>query len=225
MDANAIKRAIVALRAICGATHAMIVAMVREVFSLGIAEDTVREVLQEAYQRAFNYRESVDLSGISRIGLDEMYRWDRCELTGVDTDSLLIFLVEKQPGCGAAQWQRVLERLRDQQGLCPEHAGFDGSSAIAKAVGEVNPTARGAHDINHLRRALEKVRAQVERRPIGPSRSSTGYGSAAAKHLRSQRLGGSWSGRSRPPRSVSERPSTAPTPSGKLWSVPMVRST
>ncbi|MBI2571692.1 MAG: hypothetical protein HYV63_32175 [Candidatus Schekmanbacteria bacterium] len=57
----------------------------------------------------------------------------------------------------------VLERLRDQQGLLPEQAGFDGSSAIATAAGEVYPTARGARDINDLRRALEKVRAQVER--------------------------------------------------------------
>ena len=84
LDANALKRAIVALRAITGATHSMIVAILSEVFALRISEEAVREVIQEGYQRAFDYRRQVDLRGVERACLDEMYRWGRCELTGVD---------------------------------------------------------------------------------------------------------------------------------------------
>ncbi|MBI2571698.1 MAG: hypothetical protein HYV63_32205 [Candidatus Schekmanbacteria bacterium] len=72
VDCGALKRAIVALRAITGATHAMIVAFLIEVFALRISEETLRQVIREAYQRAFDYRQSVDLRQVERACLDEM---------------------------------------------------------------------------------------------------------------------------------------------------------
>ncbi|MBI2565448.1 MAG: hypothetical protein HYV63_00265 [Candidatus Schekmanbacteria bacterium] len=162
VDCGALKRAIVALRAITGATHAMIVAFLIEVFALRISEETVRQVIREAYQRAFDYRQSVDLRQVERACLDEMYRWGRCELTGVDAASLFIFLAEKQPRCDTRQWAEVLARLDQRQGLDPGQVCSDGASAIAKAVGEVWPEARHSHDINHARRALDKVRHQAD---------------------------------------------------------------
>ena len=140
----------------------MIVAILSEVFALRISEEAVREVIQEGYQRAFDYRRQVDLRGVERACLDEMYRWGRCELTGVDADSLFIFLAEKQPHCTAEQWQAVQSRLRDEQGLNPAQVVTDGASAIAKAAAVVWPAARLSHDINHVRRVLDQLVHQIE---------------------------------------------------------------
>ena len=110
VDANAIKRLIVLLRAVCGATFAMIAQVLKEAFLLQISEETIRQATQESYQRASHYRNSVDLSGVKRATFDEMYRWGRCIVTGVDADSLYIFLCEKQRGPSKEVWQKVMLR-------------------------------------------------------------------------------------------------------------------
>jgi hypothetical protein len=161
IDANAIKRAIVHLRASCGATYAMIVEMVAEVYGLRLSEALVREVVWQSYQRSFDYLSSVPLEHVERAAFDEMTRWGRWELTGVDCDSLYIFLSEKQPGRDSRQWEAVMKRLREQ-GLQPQQVATDGMSALEKALRAVWPQARVVHDIDHPRRALEKVRAQFE---------------------------------------------------------------
>lgn len=162
VDPNLIKRAIVTLRAACGATFSVIALALYEAFGLRLSHGEIWAVLAEAHQRAFDYLQTVSLQMIDRAAFDEMYRWDRCELVGVDCVSLFIFLSEKQPGCSAFQWVRVMERLQKVQGLNPSQIAVDGLSALKSAASSVWWQARIIHDINHLRRALDKVRAQFE---------------------------------------------------------------
>ena len=74
-DKNAIKRLIVSLRAICGATFSMIHKIVLEAFGLNICETMIREVCQQANQLAFQYQQSVSLEKVEQIAVDEMFRW------------------------------------------------------------------------------------------------------------------------------------------------------
>ena len=164
VDKNAIKRLIVSLRAICGATFSMIHKIVLEAFGLYIGETTIREVCQQAYQSAFQYQRSVSLEKIEQIAVDEMFRWKRCLLTGVDCDSLFIFLSEKQSGRGYLQWKVVLERLQTQRGLNPQQVAADGWSPLHKSCQHVWSKARIVHDINHVRRMIDKVLFQFENR-------------------------------------------------------------
>ena len=83
-------------------------------------------------------------------------------LTGVDCDSLFIFLSEKQPGRGYQQWKPVLERLQTQRGLNPQQVAADGWSPLHKSCQAVWGEARVVHDINHLRRMIDMVLFQFE---------------------------------------------------------------
>ena len=162
VDASLIKRGIVLLRASCGASFASIAVVLFELLGLRISHGKIWSVVQESYQRAFKYMQSVSLKHVVRAAFDEMYRWDRCELVGVDCDSHFIFLAEKQPSCSALQWAIVMERLQTKQGLNPAQIGIDGLSSLELAAKTIWEKARLAHDINHPRRALDKVQAQFE---------------------------------------------------------------
>jgi hypothetical protein len=164
VDANAIKRAVVTLRAVLGAPLSAIVVVLQELFGLRLSEASVRAVVQEGYQRAFEYQKGVRLDGAERVAFDEMYRWSRCILTGVDCESLFIFLGEKQPGCGKEEWTAVMGRLREQHGLEPQQVAIDGLSALANGMEATWPEARLVHDIAHAGMMLKKVRAQFEQR-------------------------------------------------------------
>lgn len=163
VDSNLLKRSIALLRATCGATFSAIAAVLLEMFGLRLSHGEICEVVQESYQKAFEYQEKVSLHTVKRAAFDEMYRWRRCELVGVDCDSHFIFLSEKQPGCSAPQWERVMERLK-ARGLNPEQVAQDGCSSIKKAQQKVWSKARVAHDINHPRRAIDEVRKQFEQK-------------------------------------------------------------
>ena len=163
VDANTIKRLIVSLRVICGATFSMIAQILPEALGIRISESTIRNVCIQAYQLAFEYQQSISLTNISRIALDEMFRWKRCLLTGVDCDSLFIFLNEKQRGRGYLQWKPVLNRLQEERDLNPQQIAMDGWGPLQKSSEETWKDARIVHDINHLRRIIDAVRIQFEK--------------------------------------------------------------
>lgn len=164
VDGNAVKRLSALLRACCGATLSSICLVLLEAFGLHLSEETARQITQESYQRSFEYKEKMNLKEVTQAAFDEMYRWGRCLLTGVAIGSLYIFLSEKQPGAGHRPWTGVFSRLQKRQELNPEQIAFDGNSSIEGSAEKVWPQARLVHDINHLRRAIEKVRIQMENR-------------------------------------------------------------
>ena len=164
VDANAVKRLVVTLRAVLGASLSAIVLVLVEAFGLRMSEGSVREIVAQGYQRGFDYQQGVRLEPVVRVAFDEMYRWRRCILTGVDCDSLFILLGEKQSGCSKDTWSAVMERLREQQGLEPEQVAIDGLSALAGAAGDTWPGARLVHDIAHANIVMRKVRGQFEQR-------------------------------------------------------------
>lgn len=164
VDANAVKRLIVALRGACGAPIAVIALLLLEAFGLRLGDEMVRAVLMEGYQRAFEYQQGVRLGEVTRAAFDEMYRWGHCILTGVDCDSLFIFLAEKQPGCGEKHWAARMKKLRDEQGLNLKQIALDGLSAIKSAARKVWGSARIVLDIAHVRIYLEQVRGQFEQK-------------------------------------------------------------
>ena len=163
IDLSFLQRLIVTLRAY-GLTISAIAHVVREATSIHISSGTIHSVCLEAYQRAFDYRESVDLSNVSRASFDEMIRHKRNTFTGVDVDTHFIFLAEKQPNRSSKQWKHVLRRLRDNQGLNPEQISFDGGAGLQKSVPVVFPEARLVDDLNHLRRAIDRVHRMFENR-------------------------------------------------------------
>jgi len=136
VDKNVIKRAVVTLRAVLGAPFSAIVTVLAEMFLVRLSEWSVREIVEEGYQRGFDYQQSVPLHGVKRVAFDEMYRWGSCIFSGVDCDSLFILLGEKQPGCKEKNWAKVMDRLKTKQGLNPEQAAIDGLSALGNAVKE-----------------------------------------------------------------------------------------
>lgn len=164
VDASALKRAIVLLRAVCGASLCAIVVVLVEMFRVRLSEETVRQVVQEGYQKAFEYQRGVRLEAAERVAFDEMYRWRRCVLTGIDCDSLFILLGEKQPGCSQDHWAAVMGRLKEHQGLEPSQVAIDGLSALELGVAATWDEARLVHDIAHANLMLKKVRSQFEQR-------------------------------------------------------------
>lgn len=164
VDKNVIKRAVVTLRAVLGAPFSAIVTVLAEMFLVRLSEWSVREIVEEGYQRGFNYQQSVPLHGVKRVAFDEMYRWGRCIFSGIDCDSLFILLGEKQPGCKEKNWAKVMGRLKTKQGLKPEQVAIDGLSALGNAVKETWKDARLVHDIAHANIMLRKVRGQFDQR-------------------------------------------------------------
>lgn len=164
VDQNVIKRAVVTLRAVLGAPFSAIVTVLAEMFLVRLSEWSVREIVEESYQRGFDYQQSVPLHGVKRVAFDEMYRWGRCIFSGVDCDSLFILLGEKQPGCKEKNWAKVMGRLKTKQGLNPKQVAIDGLSALGNAASETWEDARLVHDIAHANIMLRKVRGQFDQR-------------------------------------------------------------
>jgi hypothetical protein len=144
-----------------GQTQSQIVAHLRVTFDLQISEETVRQVAQQAYQKSYEYQNSVDLSAVQRTAFDEMIRYGRWILTGVDPDSLFIFLHQKQPSRNPTVLRQVLQRLQ-QQGLNPQQQCLDGSSLWAAASRQVWPDIQVHHDRWHASQLLHRLLWQYE---------------------------------------------------------------
>jgi len=159
-----IKRTILCARAACGATESSLQALLIEAFKLRMSQELIRQVCLEGYQRSFQYQQSISLASVERACFDEMYRWSKCVITGVDADTYYIFLAEKQPGPRKKVFHTVFSRLKQQRSLAPAQVNIDGYSALDTSIEAVWPEAQVRIDINHLRRQLEHVRSQFDNR-------------------------------------------------------------
>jgi hypothetical protein len=129
-----IERTVVALRVVTPASIRDITAILPILYGELWSYGTVWEVLNRAERRAAAFLESVDLSKIHSVALDEMFSQGRPVLAGVDLDTQYLFQLEVQDSRSGEAWAKSLGKLRDEQGLHPQRVVKDAGTGLAAGV-------------------------------------------------------------------------------------------
>lgn len=134
-------------------------------FACGIKVSTgyISGILKEASKRAQVFDDSIDLSGINQMAIDEIFQCGKPILTGIDTISTYTFQLEESPDRTADSWALHLSDKQDK-GLNPEVSINDGGAGLMSAIPQVFPDAEIQADTFHALHGLGKELTKLERK-------------------------------------------------------------
>jgi len=156
-------RAVVALRVVTPASIRDIVEVLPMLYGKKWSYGKVWGVLNDAEQRASSLLETVDLSGIENIALDEMFSQGRPVLAGIDLDTQYLFQLEVCASRSGATWAQSLGKLRDLQGLHPTRVVKDAGTGLAAGVRQCWPGIEENDDLFHAVYMMGKEAHHLER--------------------------------------------------------------
>lgn len=157
-----LKRAIVALYTIGPNSIDDIVDLLPVLFGgLKRSHGYVFNVLDHAKHNAAAFLESVDLTPIAAVAIDEMFWHKTPMLTGIDLDTGYLFSAEKVRRRSGPEWVSRLETL-NKNGLQPSIVIKDAGLAMAEAVTQVFPDADQRDDLFHAVALLNETGRYLE---------------------------------------------------------------
>lgn len=164
IDEAQLRRAVVALRAIAPNSIRAIEELIPLLYpSQSLSFGYIQSWLIEAQEKAEQFNDQVDLSGIRAGALDEMFSQGDPVLAGVDLDGGYLFSLEVHESRRGEDWAQVLQRAKDQE-LNLEVVVKDAALGIANGVSEVFPRAEQRDDSFHALYELGKVRHRLEQK-------------------------------------------------------------
>ena len=165
IDQNAIDLIIVVLSTYCQASISSIQSFLRICLHVTASAGKISQILSDYAGRARKVNNSVDLSKIKAIGLDEIYQEDQPVLTGVCLDTTFCLIMEPEQDRKAQTWVNVLNS-RKASGLNPDLTISDSCGSILSAVPEAFPHATVQMDVFHALMNLGKEVLKVPRRAM-----------------------------------------------------------
>ncbi len=167
VDEAQLQRTIVALRVMAPNAIRPIEELLPIVYpGVRISYGKVQSILAQAEERARQFNDTVDLSGISVSALDEMFSQGDPVLGGVDLDSGYLFGLELCETRSGEDWAQMLNRAK-AQGVELTVVVKDSAKGIEAGVREVYPQAEQRDDCFHVVYELNKMRRRLEQRAYG----------------------------------------------------------
>ena len=167
VDRRQLERALIAMRVEGPNSIRDIVEIQREVYGKHLSFGTIQAILAEAECKAEAFNDSVDLSPISHVALDEMFSQQTPVLGGIDLKCGYTFLLDKSPGRSGDDWERALSILKYDQNLDPDVVVKDAGSGLGDGTSRVYPNAQQRDDLFHAVYLMNKVRLYYEHRCWG----------------------------------------------------------
>jgi len=164
VDEAQLRRAVVALRVVAPNSIRAIEGLIPLLYpGQSLSFGYIQSWLIEAQEKAEQFNDQVDLSGIRAGALDEMFSQGDPVLAGVDLDGGYLFSLEVHESRSGEDWAQVLQRAKNQ-GLNLEVVVKDAALGIANGVSEVFPKAEQRDDSFHALYELGKVRHRLEQK-------------------------------------------------------------
>jgi len=163
LDKKAINRMIIVLTLCCKASNREVQDFFKYACGISVSTGHISGVLKEASKRAQAFDDSIDLSGINQMAIDEIFQCGKPILTGIDPISTYTFQLEESPDRKAESW--ALHLLdKQEKGLNPDVSINDGGTGLMSAIPQVFPKAEIQADTFHALYALGKEISKIERK-------------------------------------------------------------
>jgi len=159
-----IARTVVALRVVTPSSIRDEVALLPIIYGFGWSYGKIWNVLHQAEQRAREFLDDVDLSGIESVALDEMFSQGCPVFAGIDLDTQYLFQAEVHPSRSGEVWAESLGALRDHQGLQPKRVVKDAGTGLRAGVQSCWPGVEEYDDLFHAVRKMGQEAYHLERR-------------------------------------------------------------
>ena len=133
-----IERAVISLALNCHASLESIQRSIQDIFSEDISIGKISSILKEASKRAEKINTSIDLGSIKHGANDEIFQGNQPVLTGIDTETTYIYLLEPFSDRSGESWQLSMESCKDQ-GLDLEVSVSDAGSGLLNGISAAFP--------------------------------------------------------------------------------------
>jgi len=165
IDKATIEKTILVLSLHCQAPSSGVQHFFELIYGMNMSAGRISTVLNEASKRAQTFDDSIDLSEINQMAIDEIFQCGKPVLTGVDPVSTYTFLLEEAPDRTADSWALYLSDRQDK-GLCPEVSINDGGLGLMSAIPQVFPDAEIQADTFHALYDMGKEVSKLERKAL-----------------------------------------------------------
>jgi len=130
---------------------------------INVSAGRISSILNEAAKRAQAFDDTIDLSRINQMAVDEIFQCGMPILTGVDPVSTYTFLLEEASDRTADTWALYLDE-RKEKGLNPETSINDGGMGLMAGIPQVFPEAEIQADTFHALHDMSKEVSKLERK-------------------------------------------------------------
>ena len=120
----------------------------RFLFNRYINNDYINGLINQYGDIAGTFNNSVYLSGISDIAIDEIFKKSTPYLTGIDLDTTYVFMLEKADDRTGETWKNSLNQLKPQ-GFNPKISVNDAGSGMKNGLGQAFPECTPHGDVFH----------------------------------------------------------------------------
>jgi hypothetical protein len=161
-----LRQLVLALVLVGHAPYRAVVELFRDLLDWGIALGTVHNIVRSAVEPARAISGRVDLAGVRKGALDEIFQAQKPVLVGVDTATTYCFLLSLEEHRDADTWGVRLLELVDQ-GFNPEATVADAGTSLRAGQAEALPKVPCQGDVFHIVSDLKKVVGFLENRAYG----------------------------------------------------------
>jgi hypothetical protein len=158
-----LRQMVLALVLVCHAPYRAVVELFRDLLDWSISLGTVHNIVRSAVEPARAISGRVDLAGVGKGALDEIFQAQKPVLVGVDTATTYCFLLSLEEHRDADTWGVRLLELVDQ-GFNPEATVADAGSGLRAGQAEALPKVPCQGDVFHIVCDLKKVVGFLENR-------------------------------------------------------------
>jgi hypothetical protein len=173
LDKATIERIILTLTLDCQSPNSGVQRFFEVICGINMSAGRISEVINEAAKRAQAYDDSINLSGINQMAIDEIFQCGKPILTGVDPVSTYTFLLEEATDRKASTWAIYLDDRKDK-GLNPKTSINDGGLGLMAGIPEVFPEAEIQADTFHALQNVGKEVSKLERKALKLINGETG---------------------------------------------------
>ena len=158
-----LRQLVLALVLVCHAPYRAVVELFRDLLDWRIALGTVHNIVRSAVEPARAISGRVDLAGVGKGALDEIFQAQKPVLVGVDTTTTYCFLLSLEEHRDADTWGVRLLELVDQ-GFHPQATVADAGTGLRAGQAEALPKVPCQGDVFHIVTDLKKVVGFLENR-------------------------------------------------------------
>ena len=163
LNDSTIEKIVLTLTMECQSPSSGIQSFFEAICGINVSAGRISNILGEAAKRAKDFDDTIDLSGVSQMAVDEIFQCGRPILTGVGPISAYTFLLEEAADRTADTWALYLDD-RKGKGLNPETSINDGGLGLMAGIPQVFPEAEIQADTFHALHNMGKEVSKLERK-------------------------------------------------------------
>ena len=163
LNESLIRKIIVSLILDCGSSEEGVSRFFSEVLDTSVSVSKVSMVLAEAAKKAEEFDKSISLEGIRQGANDEIFQCGIPVLTGIDAETLYIFMMEERPDRKADTWKSAMEEAKSR-GLNLDATISDQGTGLIRGIPKAFPEVNIQYDVFHEMMNMGKEIRNLENR-------------------------------------------------------------